>query len=118
MFRVASALIVMALAASPTAKVICDLACAAKPTSTGHHACHEARDESGPAVAVTPVSCARIAAVAPFTPGSAYRVAPAASVSVVLAVADDVHGRGNPGRLPARVDTGPPTDRTVAVLRI
>lgn len=117
MFRVAAALIVMTVAASPTAKVICDLACVAKPSGDGHHACHEALDEGGPAVTAAPKPCARIASVAPFTPEGVFRVSPAAAASVVFAVSDYVDDR-NPGPPQAHTDTGPPAARIVAVLRI
>jgi hypothetical protein len=121
MFRVASLLIVMALAASPTAKVICDLTClaASESGSPGHPACHHAPDDGEPAVKALPEPCARVVTVTPFTPESAYRVAPAAPVPVVVAVAEHVHERcSDAGLLLTRVDTGPPTDSHVAVLRI
>lgn len=120
MFRVATVLIVMAVAASPTAKVVCDLTCLAGSESggPGRPVCHHAHDEGGPAVKAHPELCARVAAVAPFTPESAYRVAPAAWAPVVVAAAEHVHERASDGLLPTRVDTGPPADSHVAVLRI
>jgi len=120
MFRATSLLIVMAFAASPTAKVVCDLTCVTDGTPD-HASCHEAADDDRrPALTALPEACDRVAVPAPFVSRVIYKVLPAALSPVVPAAAiatahDLVRERRTSS---VRVDTGPLLARAITVLRI
>lgn len=123
MFRVASILIVMALATSPTAKVVCDVTCLAEsiPISSAPAGCHGAQQQGGPALKAVPDPCERVAAVGLFIPQGTYKVVRIGSGSIlVAAVTESLRDlRRGDGACLLRVDSGPPPlGRTLTVLRI
>jgi hypothetical protein len=122
MFRAASVLIVIAIIASPTAKLVCDVWClTASPSSdAADSTCHDTHHEGGPAIQASSDACARVTAVGPFLTEVTYRALPTASAPCVVADASlsllDLRHHDRAFLL--RGDPGPPPGHTITILRI
>jgi hypothetical protein len=117
MFRAMSLLIVMAFAAGPTVKVVCDLTCVTDGIPD-HASCHEAaHDDLRPALKALPEACDRVAAPAPFLSRATYKVLPAA-VSPVGPVAAIATAHEHARARSASANTGQRLTRAITVLRI
>jgi hypothetical protein len=122
MYRVASVVIVMALAGNPAAKLACDVWCQTESHRSGAAdvACHDGHRGSGQAIQATTDNCSSVIALAPFLTKAAYRALPTAGgLPVAESTSMARPGLYHPGRTFLLLEgPDPPAGTAVTILRV